>query len=61
MRRKGDVELTRDVVRDLCAGGSRVEYQEHPGVNHMDMSVQAEPLIGDWLADRFGGEPAEYV
>jgi len=51
------VQLTRDVVKDLCAGGSVVEYQEYPGVNHMDMNVQAASKMPDWLAARFAGQP----
>jgi predicted esterase len=47
------VQLTRDVVRDLCAGGSTVEYREHAGVNHMDMNDRAAPLMADWFAARF--------
>ena len=53
------VQLTRDVVRDLCAGGTRVEYQERPGVNHMDMNVQAAPQVADWVAARFAGTEAK--
>jgi hypothetical protein len=53
------VQLTRDVVRDLCAGGTRVEYQERPGVNHMDMNVQAAPQVADWVASRFAGTEAK--
>jgi pimeloyl-ACP methyl ester carboxylesterase len=52
------VELTRDVVRDLCAGGSTLEYQEYAEVNHMDMSIQAAPLMADWFDARFTGTPA---
>ncbi|MBI4264923.1 MAG: lipase [Acidobacteria bacterium] len=52
------VELTRDVVRDLCAGGTLVEYQEHPGVNHLDMNVRAAPQVADWVAARFADETA---
>ena len=52
------VQLTRDVVRDLCAGGSVVEYQEHAGVDHLDMNVQAAPLMRDWFAARFAGDAA---
>jgi len=48
------VALTRDVVRDLCAQGSIVEYQEHAGVNHMDMNVRAAPLMANWFDARFG-------
>jgi hypothetical protein len=52
------VGLTRDVVRDLCAGGSMVEYQERAGVNHMDMNVQAATLMPAWFAARFAGQTA---
>jgi hypothetical protein len=48
------VDLTRDVVEDLCAGGSTVEYIEYPNVNHMDMNVEAAPLMADWFDARFG-------
>ena len=51
------VELTRDVVQDLCAQSVPVEYREYPAVNHMDMNVQAAPLMADWFDDRFGGAP----
>jgi hypothetical protein len=52
------VALTRDVVNDLCAGGSTVEYREYPGVDHLDMNVQAAPLMADWFDARFDGAPA---
>ena len=52
------VQLTRDVVRDLCAGASTVEYQEFPRVNHMDMNDQAAPQMADWFAARFAGTAA---
>lgn len=52
------VQLTRDVVRDLCTGGSQVEYRESLGVNHMDMNTQAAPLMADWFAARFAGTAA---
>ena len=52
------VELTRDVVEDLCAGGSVVEYHEFPGVGHLDMNIQAAPLMADWFDGRFAGTPA---
>ena len=50
------VQLTRDVVKDLCAGGSVVEYQEYAGMNHMGMNVQAASKTPDWLAARFAGQ-----
>jgi len=52
------VALTRELVRDLCAGGSRVEYREHAGVNHMDMNDQAAPEMGPWFDARWAGTPA---
>lgn len=52
------VEFTRDVVQDLCATGAVVEYQEHAGVNHMDMNVQAAPQMADWFDARFDADPA---
>ena len=52
------VDLTRDVVDDLCAGGSTVEYREYAGVDHLDMNVQAAPLMADWFDARFDGEAA---
>ena len=52
------VDLTRDVVRDLCAAESIVEYVEYPRVNHMDMNVQAAPLMADWFDARFDGVSA---
>jgi hypothetical protein len=52
------VQLTRDVVRDLCAGGSIVQYQENAGVNHMDQERQAAPAMADWFAARFAGTAA---
>jgi pimeloyl-ACP methyl ester carboxylesterase len=52
------VELTRELVRDLCAGGSRVEYREHAGVNHMDMNDQAAPDMGPWFDARWAGTAA---
>jgi pimeloyl-ACP methyl ester carboxylesterase len=52
------VELTRDVVQDLCTTGTIVEYQEYAEVNHMDMSIQAAPLMADWFDARFAGTPA---
>ncbi len=48
------VHLTRALHRDLCAGQSRVEYKEYPGVNHMDMNDQAAPLMTAWFDARFG-------
>jgi hypothetical protein len=52
------VDLTRDVIEDLCAGGSTVEYREYPGVDHLDMNIQAAPLMADWFDARFAGEAA---
>jgi len=51
------VELTRDVVDDLCAQNVSVDYREYADVNHMDMNVQAAPLMADWFDERFGGAP----
>jgi pimeloyl-ACP methyl ester carboxylesterase len=52
------VNLTREVVRDLCTGGSVVEYQERAGVNHMDMNTQAASQVPDWVRARFAGQGA---
>ena len=52
------VDLTRDVVEDLCTGGSVVEYQEFPGVDHLDMNVQAAPMMTPWFDARFNDTPA---
>jgi pimeloyl-ACP methyl ester carboxylesterase len=52
------VHLARELWRDLCAQQSTVEYREHAGVNHMDMNDRAAPLMGDWVAARFGGAAA---
>jgi pimeloyl-ACP methyl ester carboxylesterase len=52
------VDLTRDVIEDLCAGGSTVEYREYPGVDHLDMNILAAPLMADWVDARFAGEAA---
>jgi pimeloyl-ACP methyl ester carboxylesterase len=52
------VELTREVNADLCAQGSKLEYLELAGVDHMEAFAPSAALVPNWFDDRFRGQPA---
>jgi pimeloyl-ACP methyl ester carboxylesterase len=55
-----DVPVTqiRELRDDLCAQQAQVEYQEFPGVDHMQMSARSASIVPDWVDARFGGAAA---
>jgi pimeloyl-ACP methyl ester carboxylesterase len=52
------VEQIRELRRDLCVQGARVEFREFAGVAHMQMNDRSVPLLPQWLAQRFSGAAA---
>ncbi len=51
-------EITKEYVRELCAGGARVRLKMMPGVSHVTIALDAAYDAVAWMADRFAGEPA---
>lgn len=51
-------EITKDYVRELCAGGARVHLKMMPGVSHVTVALDAAYDAVAWMADRFAGAPA---
>jgi pimeloyl-ACP methyl ester carboxylesterase len=53
------VELTRDVLNDLCEQGSEVSYIEMPGADHFGVFFPGGELAPDWFDARFAGMPMQ--
>ncbi|MDH3202361.1 MAG: lipase family protein [Myxococcales bacterium] len=58
-----DDEVVPKVLTDilninLCAIGSRVDYRVFEGFGHNDSTLMNMPLMLEWTAARFAGEPA---
>ena len=49
------VELTREVVADLCEQGNSITYLEMPGMDHGDVFYPAGAMVPDWFDARFAG------
>lgn len=50
--------LTQVLFGNLCAIGSQVDYRVFEGFGHNDSTLMNLPLILEWTAARFAGEPA---
>jgi pimeloyl-ACP methyl ester carboxylesterase len=51
--------LLTNVLEDrLCAVGDEVDYRVFEGFGHNDSTLQNMPLMLEWTAARFAGEPA---
>lgn len=50
--------LTNVLAKRLCEIGDEVDYQVFPGYGHDDSTRKNMPLMLDWTAARFAGEPA---
>jgi len=53
------VELTRDVLTDLCEQGSQVNYIEMAGADHFGVFYPGGALAPDWFDARFAGLPMQ--
>ena len=50
--------LTNVLAQRLCAIGDELDYQVFPDFGHNDSTQQNMPLMLDWTAARFAGQPA---
>jgi len=50
--------LTNALVGHLCEIGDEVDYQVFEGYGHNDSTQKNMPLMLEWTAARFAGEPA---
>lgn len=53
------VELTREVLTDLCEQGSQVNYIEMAGADHFGVFYPGGALAPDWFDARFAGLPMQ--
>ena len=51
------VELTQDVVGDLCAAGVAVDFRTYPGSGHDEVVAASWADSAAWMAARLAGEP----
>lgn len=52
-------QLTSDILSDeLCAIGTPLDYRVFEGFTHNDSTAMNMPLMLEWTAARFAGEPA---
>jgi hypothetical protein len=45
------------LARRYCREGVPVDYQEYPGISHVEAAALFEPQTGPFLQDRFAGAP----
>lgn len=50
--------LTNVLEKRLCEIGNQVDYRVFPGYGHNDSTEKNMPLMLEWTAQRFAGEPA---
>jgi predicted esterase len=50
--------LTNVLENRLCEIGNEVDYRVFPGYGHNDSTEKNMPLMLEWTAARFAGEPA---
>jgi pimeloyl-ACP methyl ester carboxylesterase len=50
--------LTNVLENRLCGIGNEVDYRVFPGYGHNDSTEKNMPLMLEWTAARFAGEPA---
>ncbi|MGB8223747.1 MAG: lipase family protein [Polyangiales bacterium] len=51
--------LTNTYYKRLCEIGSEVDYRTFEGIAHGDTFVANLPLVAEWTAARFAGEPSQ--
>jgi pimeloyl-ACP methyl ester carboxylesterase len=49
---------TDGLVARLCALHDNVEYRLYPGRDHNNLVAGSQPLVDQWIAARFAGQPA---
>ena len=53
--------ISEDYVADLCADGTRLEFESYPGGDHMSILKNGSPLslhLEEWTRARLAGRPA---
>ncbi|MBV9413109.1 MAG: hypothetical protein JO148_16065 [Acidimicrobiia bacterium] len=45
------------LARHYCSQGVSVDYQEYPGLSHIEAAAAFEPQTGPFLQARFAGLP----
>ena len=53
------VELSREVVDDLCEQNSQVQYIEMAGADHFGVFYPGGALVADWFDERFAGRAVQ--
>jgi pimeloyl-ACP methyl ester carboxylesterase len=50
------IELTEEVVADLCAAGVAVDFRRYPGSGHDEVLAASSGDSAEWIAARVAGE-----
>jgi hypothetical protein len=52
------IALTDALYMDLCSIGNQTDYRVFEGFRHNDSTQENMPLMLEWTAARFAGDPA---
>lgn len=61
---QGDADLVvpvatqRDWVARQCASGQRLQFEVHPGADHLAIAALSDPRVVAWVRERLGGARA---